>query len=261
MKLNNALIVYAFDCDTVDLVRKVLTDHSVKFTATKRDFLSAELFKNKELVMTVGGDGTFLKAAHFIKNDTPILGINCDVNSNEGFFMRANKTNFEEKFKKILSDSWFSLRLARLEGVIDDKKIPEPALNEFFIGSQKPYISSTYHINTGDKDEYHISSGVLVATAAGSQGWAKSGGGYFLPLESDKFQYLVREPFEGRLTGKYSCTKALLAKAQQVTITSEMKNGIVVVDSNSKEYLFPQGSVLSVRSSKLHLNVVNFMNK
>jgi NAD kinase len=261
MNINNALIVYAFDCEAVDFIKKVLTNHTIKYTATKRDFLNAEQFKNKDIVMTVGGDGTFLKTAHYIKNDTPILGINSDVNRNEGFFMRANRMNFEEKFKKILSDSWFCLRLARLEGVIDDKKIAELALNEFFIGSQKPYISSTYRILFGDKEEHQISSGILVATAAGSHGWTKSGAGYYIPLESDKFQYLVREPFEGRLTGKYSYTKALLTRQQRVLITSEMKNGIIVVDSNSKEYAFSTGSVLSIRPSRLNLNVVNFMNK
>jgi len=261
MKIKNVLVVYAYDCETVDHVKKVLKNQKIDYKATKRDFLEKNLFKNKDLVITVGGDGTFLRVAHYIRDNTPMLGINCDVRFNEGFFMRANRENFEDKFKRLLKDNYYVQRLARLEAVLNNKKIPELALNEFFIGNQKPYHISVYRIYIGDIEETQKSSGVIVATAAGSHGWIKSAAGFYLPIESDKYQYLVREPFQGRLTAKYTLIKGLLANNQQITLTSEMKNGIVIVDSNSKEYSFTTKSVLTIRTTKRHIHLVNFMNK
>ena len=261
MNIKNILLVYAFDCETVDHVKLFLKKHKIDCKATKRDFLEKHLFENKDLIIVIGGDGTFLRTSHYIRDNTPILGLNCDIRINEGFFMRANRQNFEEKFQRLLKDNFRILKLTRLEGVLDNKNIPELPLNEFFIGNQKPYHVSNYRIHVEDKEETQKSSGVIVATASGAHAWAKSAAGFYLPLESNKYQYIVREPYQGRLSGKYELVRGLLNANQQVTITSEMKNGIVVVDSNTAEYPFKTRSVLNIRTTKRYLNVVNFLNK
>src|SRR3989344_3282813 len=48
-----------------------------------------------DLVITVGGDGTFLDASHFIK-DVPIIGVNSDPKRSVGRYCIANAENFEE---------------------------------------------------------------------------------------------------------------------------------------------------------------------
>ena len=64
--------------------------------------LNKKLFQNKDLIIAVGGDGTFLMASHFIFDKTPILGVNSDPRFKEGFFMTSEKNDFERKFKKFL---------------------------------------------------------------------------------------------------------------------------------------------------------------
>ncbi|MBT7296055.1 hypothetical protein HN836_00190, partial [Candidatus Woesearchaeota archaeon] len=59
-------------------------------------FYRAELNKilNADLIISVGGDGTFLEVSHYVLN-SPILGINSDAQSSTGFFCHANKNNFK----------------------------------------------------------------------------------------------------------------------------------------------------------------------
>ena len=47
------------------------------------------------------------------------------------------------------------------------------ALNELFIGHHS-HQSARYTISTGDNEERHSSSGVIVSTGTGATGWARS---------------------------------------------------------------------------------------
>src|SRR5262245_22273871 len=68
---------------TVDEVKRALHEHGAKVTAirTKRDGFDAARF---DLVVTVGGDGTLLRASHSVAK-TPILGINSSPSTSVGF--------------------------------------------------------------------------------------------------------------------------------------------------------------------------------
>jgi NAD+ kinase len=260
MRVENVALIYSYDCDTLEHVQSVLTKKRINYKATKRDFLDKKLFQNQDLVIVIGGDGTFLRTTHFIKDRTPILGVNCNIHFNEGFFMRATRQTFEDKLER-LKDRFIIQKLARLEVIIDDKKLPELSLNEVYAGCSRAYHVSEYRIHLGDREESQKSSGVLITTAAGSYAWAKSAGGFYLPLESTKFQYLVREPYQGRLANEYHLIKGLLRPQQQVMITSLSNDNIVVIDSNTQEYRLKEHSKLIVRPSKRYLNLINFLNK
>ena len=46
--------------------------------------LRKEDLKGADLVITVGGDGTFMRAASFLRDNTPLLGINSDHTRSTG---------------------------------------------------------------------------------------------------------------------------------------------------------------------------------
>ena len=187
MKLKNILLVYTrHSSTTLNKVKKVLNKYKVRFNSIQREKVRAAYFKNRDLVIAVGGDGTLLRAAQYITDKTFVLGVNTNPEINEGFYMTTDKHDFENKLNNLINNKITILKLNRLKAIINNKPIPELALNEFYIGSDKAYSTSRYCIITKGKREFQKSSGVLVATSSGSYAWLKSAGGEVLPLTSKK---------------------------------------------------------------------------
>ncbi|MDP6138923.1 MAG: NAD(+)/NADH kinase [Candidatus Woesearchaeota archaeon] len=261
MKIKKILVVYTKllskeEESTLSLVKNTLKKYDVNYKISNRERLNKKLFQNKNLVIAVGGDGTFLRASHFIFDKTPIMGINSDPRYKEGFFMIAEKKDFKRKLKKILKGNYKIKKLRRLEAYMGNKKVPELALNEFYIASEKQHHTARYFLNIGGMKERQKSSGVLISTAAGSNAWVKSAGGKVLPLSSDKFEYLVREPYCGRVSAKCDLINNILDKNEKIEIEFEVGNGILIVDSLSKEYKFKARQKVTVKMSEKPLNSI-----
>ncbi len=263
MKLNNALVVYAHPTSkeqelTLSTVKTALKKHKIKFIISSRDSLKPKLFKNMDLAIAIGGDGTFLRAAHFIFGKMPVFGVNSDPKFKEGFFMSASRKDFEKKFKKILSGQFKIRNLGRLEAFISGKKVPELALNEFYISSEKEYRTARYCLSVNGRKEKQKSSGIIISTAAGSHAWMKSAGGKTLPIDSSKFEYLVREPYCGRVSAKCALVSGILDKSDKLEIEFEFGKGILIADSLSREHKFRAGRKIIVKASENPLRSVLF---
>ena len=123
-KLTDILIVYTIprtkeQKSSLEIVIKTLKKHNINFSIANRDKLKKKQFKNKDLVIAVGGDGTFLRASQFVGNQL-IFGVNADIKNKEGFFMQTHKKNFESKFRRITKNDFFDqleLRAQHIEEV------------------------------------------------------------------------------------------------------------------------------------------------
>ena len=263
MKLNNVLVVYSRPTSkeqelTLSTVKAALKKHKIKLVISGRDSLKSKLFKNIDLAIAIGGDGTFLRASHFIFGKMPLFGVNSDPKFKEGFFMAASRKDFEEKLNRILNGDYKIRELSRLEGHISGKKVPELALNEFYISSEKEYRTARYYISINGRKERQKSSGVIISTAAGSNAWMKSAGGRILPIDSSKFEYLVREPYCGKISAKCILVNGILDKSDKVEIEFEFGNGILIADSLSSEHKFRAGQNIIVKASEKPLHSVLF---
>ena len=263
MKIKNILVVYTnpknlAEKQTLQAVEKTLKKYKVGYAVSEREKLNKRLFRNKNLVIAVGGDGTFLRTSHFIFDKTPILGVNSDPKSKEGFFMAATRKDFSIKFSKIANNQFKIKKLNRLEAYLKNKKIPELALNEFYISSQKEYHTARYYITIMGKKERQKSSGIIISTAAGSYAWMKSAGGKQLPLNSDKFEYIVREPYCGRISAKCGLVNGILGKDKKIIIEFELSDGILIADSLSVEHIFKAKEGVTVKMSNKPLHSVSF---
>src|SRR5574341_1094023 len=108
MKIENALLVYTKpkntkEQDTLHYIEDSLRQCDIDFLSRERFSLKKSDFKKQDMVITLGGDGTFLRASHFIFDKTPVFGINLDPKNKEGFFAVADKKNFKEKFHQVLA--------------------------------------------------------------------------------------------------------------------------------------------------------------
>lgn len=261
MKLKNAAIVYMKEKSkehdlTLKKVKKTLKKHKINFKAVERSRINTNLMKNKDLIIVVGGDGTFLKAAHSIKNEL-VLGVNSDIRRKEGFYMQADRFDFDIKFEKVLRGNFNIRKYNRLEAHIDGKKLPDLALNEFYIGHKNAYDLSRYFLIVGNKRVYHKSSGLLVGTGSGSHGWLAHAGGRKMKPTSKKMQFVAREFYTGNLFKK-EMPKGVVGQNKDVIVESASDSNIVVADSLRKEYPLKKGHKVKIKQSKQPLRTVFF---
>lgn len=259
MKLRNALIVYTIPRDkeqkrTLERIEGIAKAH-ISCSLANRDRLDKKQFHGKDIIIAVGGDGTFLRAAQFTDNQL-LFGVNANVKAKEGFFMKADEGNFESRLKKIISDDFKAIRLPRLEARMNGNRLESYALNEFFIGPRRAYHAAKYIIEINNRKEEQKSSGILVSTPMGSHAWAKACCKKTMPVGSGGFQFVVREPYERQVFKDYKFKHGMLKRGQKVKIVSEMLDGVLIADSVGKEYSFRNGSVAEIGLSKNHLSAV-----
>lgn len=133
------------------------------------------------------------------------------------------------------------------------------ALNDVLFCNSHPAASSRYVLSVLHKSheyperwvqvcsESHISSGVWVATAAGSTAAISSYGLQRLPLESGRFLLAVREPYF-RPESLSTMTRASFDGAtQSVAIESSMSEAIVAVDGADFVVPLERGEVFWLR--------------
>lgn len=261
-KLKKALVVYyTRNYGTLNVVKRALKNNKVAASYVKRENEAAikKGVRRADAVIVVGGDGTLLRASHFIEG-TPVLHISSSTDKNEAFFARATRGDANRKIRLLAAGRHKITRLLRLEATLNGKKLPFKALNEIYAGSREAYHVSRYALIIGKRKEEQKSSGILIATPAGSHAWVKSAGGRTLPLAAKKIEYVVREPYIGRLT-KPKMTKGVLGSSQSVILISkiwESHKGVVVIDSYKKEFEFKNGDKLVVRAARQPLNLVSF---
>ncbi|MBI2549570.1 NAD(+)/NADH kinase [Candidatus Woesearchaeota archaeon] len=261
-KIRKVLVVYyTRNYGTLAKVKKALQKNKITASYVKRENESAikRLVGKADAVIVVGGDGTLLRASHFVEH-TPVLHVSSSIKMNEAFFSRATDKDAGRKIVLLAKGRYRIIPLMRLEASINGKRIPYKALNEVYAGSKEPYHVARYTLAVGNRREEQKSSGVLIATPAGSYAWVRSAGGKKLPLTVRKIEYVVREPYAGRLA-KPKLTKGVVSGNQSITAVSkiwEKHRGIVVIDSYKKNFDFSNGDKLLVKAAKQPLNLIGF---
>ncbi|MCM2324932.1 MAG: hypothetical protein NDI94_00575 [Candidatus Woesearchaeota archaeon] len=223
----------------VNEVKDSLKDYEIEMV--DRECLNERCYIGKDAILVIGGDGTFLRTSH-LNSNLPMIGINPNPEKKEGFFMQLDRYDYKKKLpgmiRKLRYSNYFRLKVS-----INGKMIPERSLNELYIGTKKPYELFNYDIIVDGKKEFQRSSGILVGTPAGSHAWIKSAGGKKMKLDDTKFQYVIREPYEGKLTGRFSLKNGLLP--DKITIIPKNPS-ILVIDSVSREYDLDEGDTITI---------------
>ena len=184
--------------------------------------------KRYDLVVSVGGDGTFLQAARSIRA-TPILGVNSDPQRSEAVFCAATRRTFPRLCGRALAGRLPELRLYRLAISLNGAWLPQRALNDILIVHDDPATMSRYRLRIGRREEAQKSSGLWVSTAAGSSSAVLAAGGVRLPWGAKKFQYRPREIYVGRLS-RCRLRGGVLAPGQAVRVTWLMRRGAAFID-------------------------------
>lgn len=201
-----------------------------------------------DLLITVGGDGTVLDLSHGIES-TPLLAINSDPESSIGYFCAGTADDFEDLLAKTLDGGWEPFELRRFHVRINDEVASVPVLNDVLISHSNPAAVSHYFLTIdGNEPEEQKSSGIWVSTPAGSTAAIRSAGGYVLPLDSERLQYLVREPYP-MASRSYHFLKGIRPLEERFEIISKMDDGRIFVDGPHISYPFSIGDVVCIDSN------------
>lgn len=200
-----------------------------------------------DLLVSVGGDGTVLHASHLVTTQ-PLLGVNSDPARSEAVFCAATPATVEPVLRRVIAGRMSVQRLFRLQMAVNGRLLAPLALNDVLIAHQDPSTMSRYRLRIGSRAESQKSSGLWVASAAGSSSAVLASGGKRLPWTAARFQYRPRELYRGRLS-RPRLTGGVLAAHQRVRVTWLMRDGRVFIDGPHAHVPLRFGDTLEVRLS------------
>lgn len=224
----------------------------------ERAFLPSFLFSEQHLVVVVGQDGLVANTAKYV-NGLPIVAINPDTDRYDGFLLPFTPGNFIGGVEAVLRGQYPYRTAPLAEARLNDGQ-RLLAFNDLFIGAAS-HVSARYRIAFGNREEEHSSSGIIVATRAGSTGWLSSvfnmanGIQQFLgtarkppaPLGAEELMFVVREPFLSKKT-KAGLTVGVLNDQNRLVIESFMPtNGVIFSDGIEADFLrFNSGNTATI---------------
>ena len=122
--------------------------------------------------------------------------------------------------------------------------------NDVFFASVKAYHVSRYKLLAtilGKKyEEMQMSSGLVLATGAGSTAWFRSAGGQSFSPQEKVFKMIVREPYHGR--NQFKLLNAEFGPNDSLKLIPLIPS-VVAIDS-IREFLLNPGDVVEIRRSE-----------
>ncbi|MDX1925632.1 MAG: hypothetical protein SFV81_03890, partial [Pirellulaceae bacterium] len=201
----------------------------------------------------------------------PILGVNPDPKRYDGVLLPIELRRTRTVLLRTLKDAAKIRDVTMGEVELNDgQKLL--AFNDFFIGCRS-HVSARYTLQTEDGCEPQSSSGVIVATGAGSTGWLSSvfnmargvteltggntGAAQTMKWEDRRLMWVVREPFSSRYS-RATMIAGMLNEDKRLQVESTMsENGIIFSDGIESDGIdFNSGSIATVRVAQQRARLV-----
>jgi NAD kinase len=255
-------------------VRREVEGLADKLQVVERSLLPNFLFTDHDLVVTVGRDGLVVNAAKYLDGQ-PIVAVNPDPLRWDGILLPFSAEKVKPAVVRALESRAGFHRITMAEVQLNDGQ-RLLAFNEFMIG-QKTHVSARYALTFGKRTEEQSSSGVLVATGAGSTGWLSSTQNMAeavsrllladrapklprlkLAWDDPRLVFVVREPYLSKSSG-VQLGAGTIEAGDALTLESHMPEGGVIfsdgVEADALE--FNAGSVATIARSKRVTNLVS----
>ncbi|MBA2482642.1 MAG: NAD(+)/NADH kinase [Planctomycetes bacterium] len=179
--------------DTLDAVRAVLAGDVVVERSVED--LRPHDADDVSLVITVGGDGTVF-TANTLNTTAPFLTVNSDPSSSIGHFTRARCETVAAMLARWRSGAARIEAVPRLDVRVGERRWR--ILNDCLLSSHNPAAMTRYLLDVDGRSEHQRSSGVWVATAAGSTAAIHSAGADPVEPHLPALLFRVREPFQSQ---------------------------------------------------------------
>lgn len=255
--------------EAVSAVRRGV-DFDLPVLEIDRALVPTYAFSGQELIVTVGQDGLVANVARYV-GAQPIVGVNPDPRRFDGVLLPFLPEDTRAVAQAVLRGKAIDRRVTLSEATLHDGQ-RLTAFNDLFIGAAS-HVSARYTITCAEGSEVHSSSGLLVATGAGSTGWLSSVfnmvsgvGAAFgrevcppvrLEWDDPRLFWVAREPFRSRhSSARLVC--GFIEPGDQLIVESSMAaDGVIFGDGVERDYLgFNAGAKASIRASQLSARLV-----
>jgi NAD+ kinase len=162
--------------ETISKLKLSLKTHPL-YTPEIPTITAKELVKDIDLMLIVGGDGSFLRGVRAIFGTSiPVLGVNC---GRLGFLTDISPNELEESLTDILNNNQYLIEertMLELTGLSFEGSLM--CLNDFVISDLDHSHMIDFKVNINDVNALEQrGDGLLIATPTGSTAYALSAGG------------------------------------------------------------------------------------
>jgi NAD+ kinase len=165
-----------------------------------------------------------------------------------GYFCAADRKSLADALAGALVGKLRETELSRMSVRMDGERLGPPVLNDVLFSHASPAATSRYALGLRGRREQHKSSGVWVATAAGSTAAVRSAGGRAQPIGSKRLQLVVREPYS-TVGPRPTLLKAFVEPNEKLVIESHMRMGRLFIDGPRIVHPVPIGARIELRRS------------
>ncbi len=233
------------DNTNISTLHEILTQKGVAYELNPT-VLSA---KEYDFVVSIGGDGTLLDAAHKIMenncSEIPLLGIN---SGRLGFLTSANITSLKMAIENLISRKFILEKRDLLH--INGKLF---ALNEFTAQRQTAEMIEIDIKIDGVEVANYWADGVIISTTTGSTAYSMSVGGAILAPSAQCFIVSPVAPHN------LSIRPLVVPNTTKIELTAKGRNHIKpLITTDNKQYTENQNEVYVIEKASKNIELVTF---
>ena len=247
-----------FNANNVELVieekfLKILYDEEIVKKEYKTFSSHLDLDASFDILVSIGGDGTILRAATFVRNSgIPILGVNA---GRLGFLAKVQKENIET-FLQIVLEKKYTLSKRTLLSLDCSPKNSEIkdlnfAMNEITVSRKD--TTSMITIETYLNNEYlnsYWADGLIISTPTGSTGYSLSCGG---PVLTPDVKSLVITPIAPH---NLNARPLVITDKTEIKLKISGREENYLVSLDSRITSVSNNSILTIKKTPFKINMV-----
>ena len=213
-----------------------------------------EIIDNAEIVISLGGDGSFLKVARMAyEKDLPILGINL---GSLGFLTEIEKDDIKSAVSNLLNGNYIVEKRMMLDGsIIRNGKViaNDTALNDIVIS--RGALSKILHLKAYLNDEFvdmFPGDGLIISSPTGSTAYSLSAGG---PIVEPNINLIIMSPICPHILYSRSIVTAD-DRIVKVVVDEDFTHEAMVTVDGQEGYEIKGGDIIIIEKSKYKTNLV-----
>ena len=226
-------------------IQKIDTQKSTRL----QSFL--DLSEPVDVLITIGGDGTILRAITLVKNSNiPIIGINT---GRLGFLATIQINAIKSTIEKVIARNYQISERTLLSITIDNDEaiIPNFALNEITVSRKN--TTSMITVETYLDQEYLTSywaDGLIISTPTGSTGYSLSCGG---PVISPQANNIVLTPIAPH---NLSARPLVINDTTTIVLSVEGREDEFLLSLDSRIITLPKETKLTIKKADFKIKMI-----
>ena len=243
MVIESEFLVMLYDKKIIEKQYKTFSSHT-------------ELDPSFDMLISIGGDGTMLRAATLVRDSgIPLLGVNA---GRLGFLASVQKENIANFLQLVIEKKYtISPRsLLSLQCIPENEDIQELnfALNEISVSRKD--TTSMITIETDLNDEYlnsYWADGLIIATPTGSTGYSLSCGGPILMPDVSSFVITPIAPHN------LNARPLVIPDSTEIRLKVSGREEFYLVSLDSRIASVRNESILIIKKTPYKINMVEIM--